>query len=250
MSKPMTAQRRDFSIVRVYLLLLLSGLSLAACGGGSDNPTDSTGEQASANGGENDLNELGAIEDLPISDGTAVSGDSELGDPDGEADRIGLVVDSLQRCAVVFEPLEVVITRQLAEGEEAVEPDALPNVTGLISFDQSLGSSLELVSRNDDAAIFQMNAQDIVGLTASTGNGSVTAFIAGYEASAPNSFIMRKPVSNGCLYAFKAEDDCVTGLSRAGGFSVSRNGVSMSALGCDLQNPDNLPVIEVPPSSQ
>ena len=81
------------------------------------------------------------------------------------------------------------------------------------------------------------------------GDGSITAFIAGYEASATNSFIMRKPVTNGCLYAFKAEDACATGLSRAGGFSVSRNGVSMSALGCELQNPDNLPVFELPSSS-
>ncbi len=249
MSKSVAIQKHNRSLVQVYLLLLMSVISLVACGGsGSESPADSAGEQANSSGGENDLTELGTLDENVSTGevGGVVPGDSASGDLDGEAERIGLVVDSSQRCAVMFEPLEIVITAQLAEGEEPEVADSMSNITGLVTFEQSLGSSLELVSRNDAAAIFQMNEQDIVGLTASTGGGSVTAFIAGYDASAPDSFIMRKPVTNGCLYAFKAEDVCATGLSRAGGFSVSRNGVSMSALGCELQNPDNLPVIELP----
>ena len=245
MSKSTTLQKRNMSFVRVCLLLLLSALSLMACSGsGSDNSPDVSDDQVAS--GENDPNELGTIENVPVGEGELVSGDSQLGDPESEAERVGLVVASSQRCAVVSEPVEVVITSQLEEDDEASESGVRPNITGLVTFDQSLGNSLELVSRNDDAAIFQMTEQDIVGLTASTANSSVTAFIAGYDNDAPESFIIRKPVSSGCLYAFKSQNECVTGLSTTGNFAVSRNGVSISAVGCELQNPDNLPLIELP----
>lgn len=234
----------------VYLLVMLMALLIASCGGGGSTSTDFKQENtdqgsstAPADDTQDDLDTLGTIEDDPVTDsdnnvGSAPSGDAQAG-------RVPLVVGTTQRCAKVFEPIEVVITRQLSEGEELTESGELPNVTGMVKFESSLGTSLNLVSRTDESANFEMSAQDIVGLTSSLDNGSVTIFIAGYESESPERFIMRKPVVNGCLYAFKSDDYCSAGFAKTGSIAFSRNGVSMSAIGCELDNPDNLPVLEI-----
>lgn len=227
-------------------LILLGTLGLTSCGSGSsspsDTPADSSDEQLSAADEAEDLDVLGTLEDDPDSDNQVVVGGSLQVNTLSQAGRVGLVVATVQRCAVVYKPLEIVITRKPGE---AVDSDDYPNVTDLVKFDRSLGTSLKLVSRTNGRANFEMSAQDIVALTATIENGAVTTFLAGYERDSPSSFIMRKRVANGCLYAFKSEDYCVTGLAKSGSLSFSRNGVSMSAAGCELENPDSLPVLEV-----
>jgi len=108
-------------------------------------------------------------------------------------------------------------------------------------------SSSEVATQNDESANFEFVKEDVLGLTTTIDIGSVTTFLAGYGAERPDTFIMRKPVPNGCLYAFKAGDYCVAGATSAAELTFSRNGVSMTANACNLQNPDNLPVVEVPP---
>ena len=198
---------------------------------------------------------LGTTEDQPATiEGEATTTESAAtpvpvqgeADSSSQAARVGLIVDSTQRCAGIFEPIEVVVRRQLTEGEQPDVSGELPNVTSEVSFEQSFGTSLSLVSITGESANFEINAQDIVGLTASVDSGSVTTFFAGYDrTSAPENFIMRKPVNNGCLYAFKSGNFCIAGLSTTGRFTTNRNGLSISALGCELENPDNLSVIEL-----
>ena len=198
---------------------------------------------------------LGTVDDQPATtDGEATTTDSAttpvplLGEADSSSQsaRVGLIVDSTQRCAGILEPIEVVIRRQLSEGEQPDVNGDLPNVTSEVSFEQSFGTSLSLVSITGETANFEINAQDIVGLTASVDSGSVTTFFAGYDrTTTPENFIMRKPVNNGCLYAFKSGDFCIAGLSTSGRFTTNRNGLSISAIGCELENPDNLSVIEL-----
>lgn len=231
--------------------IALIALLLVSCSDSRSTPTNvkqENSDPASPLASEDDLDTLGSVEGPPVTDESTGADDPQQGvsDPDSQAGRVGLVVDSAQRCAKIFEPLQVVITRQLLDGEEPLESGGLPNVTGLTKFDQSYGASLNLVSRTDESANFEMSTQDIVGLTSSIENGSVTIFIAGYEPESPQRFIMRKPVPNGCMYAFKSDDYCSTGLAKAGSIAFSRNGVSMTAIGCELDNPDDLPVLEVP----
>ncbi|MFK7995761.1 MAG: hypothetical protein AB8B87_16620 [Granulosicoccus sp.] len=181
----------------------------------------------------------------PVMVGTSSPGES---DPEDQEGRISLVVEPSLRCAKVNEPLELVFTRRLAEDELPAESGQLPNVSGLVSLEQGYGTSLYLISRTDESINFQMTSQDIVGLTASIENGSLTTYVAGYNPDAAPRFIMRKPVPRGCLYAFKVDDYCVSGLTRSAPISFSRYGVSMTASGCELENPDDLSVIDVPAS--
>ena len=217
----------------------------------SDGDTDSLQEDTT---GADSQTSLSTIDDQPTTtDGeappidnasTPVPVQSEA-DSSPQAARVGLIVDSTQRCAGIFEPIEVVIRRQLIEGEQPDVNGELPNITSEVIFEQSFGTSLSMVSVTDESANFEMNAQDIVGVTASIDGGSVTTFLAGYDRSAPENFIMRKQLDNGCLYAFKSAEHCVAGLSTTGRFSSSRNGLSMSAVGCELENPNELTVIEL-----
>ena len=235
----------------------LIGLCLAACdsntstgtaqdtGSGADNTStvlaDADIEIAPPITADTNLDNLEAIPGAT----TVTSGDPNATVGGGE-DRVGLIIDSTQRCAVVNDSIELVIKRELLEGETPDENGELPNISGFVEFTQVFGDSLEIISRSDESAVFAMSQQDIVGLTSNIENGSVTAFLAGYDASAPADFILRKPAANGCLYAFKSADYCVAGRSTVGPIAFSRNGLSMSAIGCDLENPDSLSVIELP----
>ncbi len=251
-TKPLSLLTRVWSALR-GVAFVVACLGLVSCDGVNSGdadvqPTENVTVQAPVAGADdNDINVLGTIEDNPVSESATVGGDADPGtaEPGSQEGRVGLIVESTQRCASVAEPFQVVVTRQLLEGEVANPDGKLPNVSGLVKFDQSFGSSLNLLSRTDEGANFEMRAQDIVGLTASIDNGSVTAFIAGFNSEAPPSFIFRKPVPNGCLYAFKSGDYCATGLSKSGPLLFNRNGASMSAVGCELDNPDGLPVVEI-----
>ena len=252
----MTTETRFNSFKIIYALAFSVIVLLTACDSSnvSDTPA-SDGDPGSSQdaSGADPQSTLGTIDDqATTTDGEATADNATTPVPvQGEADsspqaaRVGLIVDSTQRCAVVFEPFEVVIRRQLTEGDQPDVSGELPNITSEVTFEQSFGTSLSLVSVTGESANFEMSAQDIVGVTASVDGSSVTTFFAGYDRSAPENFIMRKTVDNGCLYAFKSAEHCVAGLSTTGRFSSSRNGLSMSAIGCDLENPDNLAVIEL-----
>lgn len=240
-----------------YLVIMLSTLALTACGGGSGGGGVSADQQQETTNGDaqDDLN--GAADD-PINEVTdGIGGVDVPGVPGGVPDdgqggadvapnvpALGLFIDSLDRCSPVFEPLELVISQQLEPNES--DQGERPNVSGLLTIDPVTGSSLNLVSRTDESINFEISRQDIVTVTASIEDSSVTLFLAGYDRENPDSFIMRKPASGGCMYAFKSEDFCATGFSTTGPFTSSRNGASMSALGCELTNPNDLPVFELP----
>ncbi len=235
-----------------YAALVLACFSLASCSGSSSSgsgtlpPEDISEQDPDPLAGADNPGGLGTIEDSPVGGGT--NGETpETVEPGPQTGRVGLIVSSPQRCAFVFDPLEVVVTRTLEQGEVAEVEGQLPNVTGLVTFANRFGTSLNLVSRDGDSANFEVSEQDIVGLTATIENGSVTTYLAGYDRDLPASFILRKPVTNGCLYAFKSGDSCSTGLTEAGVLQFNRNGASMSAVGCELTNPNNLPVVEIVP---
>jgi len=228
-----------------YVLLIHVAIMLASCNAIDGlAPSDFTRDD--------DPDVLGTIEGDPgnevADNGNGPTREAPVADP--QAERVGLIFDIAQRCAIVSESFKVVVTRQLAQGEEPSGSGELPNISGLVEFEQSLGTSLDMVSRDDESVDFVMGSQDIVGLTASIENGSVTAYLAGYDSALPPRFIMRKPTADGCLYAFKVDDNCATGYTKASELTLNRDGVSMSANGCELNNPDGLPVFEVTARAQ
>ena len=156
-------------------------------------------------------------------------------------DQVALRIQPDDRCVGVSQTLSLSVTR--SEGDPTTTP--FSNTTAYARFTQSLGQSLSLLSRADETAEFTMQSQDIVALTAEIDNGSVTAYLAGFDATTPESAILKKPVVGGCLYAFRIPGYCATGFAKRGAFSIARDGVSMSADGCVLQNPSNLPVVDI-----
>jgi len=121
-------------------------------------------------------------------------------------------------------------------------------VTSYVSCSQSLGDSLSQVSVADSAASFAFDQQDIFSLTVELDNGSVTAYLASFAADTPTPAILRKPAPGGCLYALRLPGYCATGYAKGGTLSFARDGQRISAQGCELDNPGNLPVFELEPA--
>lgn len=202
--------------------------------------TDTDGETGGDGDSANEVADGNSGDNVPGSPGDG-QGDA---DPSSQTPALGLVIDSLDRCTPIFEPIQLVLSQQLAQGENA--GGERPNVSNLVTIEPENGGSLNLVSRTDEGINFEISRQDIVSVTASLEDSMVTLFLAGYDRANPDSFILRKPANGGCMYAFKSEDFCATGFSTTGIFSTNRNGASISALGCELTNPNGLPVIELP----
>ncbi len=166
-----------------------------------------------------------------------------------QLDEVALVVNTSSRCTAVGEPLELNVSRALTDAEIAAgEPATPPDVTAFVSYTQGLGDSLAFVSVADGSASFAFERQDIVSLTVGLENGSVTAFLAGIDASIPAPVVLRKEAPGGCLYALRTQNSCVTGFAKGGTLSLARDGQSISAQGCELSNPGNLPIIELEPT--
>lgn len=166
-----------------------------------------------------------------------------------QLDEVALIVNANSRCAAVSEPLELNVSRALTEAEIAAgDPATPPDVSAFVSYTQGLGDSLSLVSVGDGSASFAFERQDIVSLTVELDNGSVTAFLAGIDAAIPPPVVLRKEAPGGCLYALRSQNSCVTGFAKGGTLSLASDGLSISAQGCELSNPGNLPVIELEPT--
>jgi len=131
------------------------------------------------------------------------------------------------------------------EEEEAAVLDGPQDVSAYVTLTQSLGDSLELLSSGDGVIQLQHRQQDIVGLTAELGTGSVTAYLAGFAADTPTSVVLKKPVVGGCLYALRLPDYCATGFAKAGNLTIGVGDQAISAQGCELENPANHLVVEL-----
>ena len=168
-----------------------------------------------------------------------------------DADRVALIIDAQSRCSIAGTPFDMRITRGLSDAElEAAGLTDNPSAAGFVTLTQSFGDSLQLLSRTDESVQFQSSQQDLVGLTASVDNGSVTAFLASFASDTPQSVVLQKPVEGGCLYALRLPNFCATGIARNFNLTFGQGDQSISAVGSELENPSNLPVIELAPFVQ
>ncbi len=234
------------------LVALLASVMLSACGGSSSS-SPTTDEETTGDDSSTPLTPDGLVQDTTL-DSSMVGEVGELSEPTESVpddlagiDEVGLVIGVSSRCSTVGESFDVQITRALTADEEAAgiltEPQ---DVSAYVTLTQSLGNSLELLSRSDGAAQFRHQQQDVVGLTAALGNDSVTVYLAGIDADAPASVILRKPVPGGCMYAVRLPDFCGASIAKGGTLTFSHNDGEISADGCELSNPANHPIIELP----
>ena len=236
---------------RGVLAVVLASVMLTACGGSSSSAPvvgeESTDDDSSApltpDGlDQNDTPDAGVVGEVGGLSEPTVSVPDDL----AAIDRVALTIDASARCSTVGESFDVQITRALTAAEEAAGVLTEPqDVSAYVTLTQSLGNSLELLSRSDGAAQFRHRQQDVVGLTAELDNGSVTAYLSGFAGDAPESVILRKPVPGGCMYALRLPDYCATGIAKGGRLTFSHNDEGISAAGCELSNPANHPVIEL-----
>ncbi|MGQ7845327.1 hypothetical protein ACUNV4_12670 [Granulosicoccus sp. 3-233] len=247
-------QTRDRSGNHPWLamMVLLPCFVLSACGdsSSSSSPVEDGDEQEQEDTDNEEEQGLGQDE---IPDAGEIGEVGELSGPtrDVPADlvdqeRIGLTIDSSARCSLVGQSFDMAVTRSLTVEEQAAgDLDSPQDVSAYVTLTQSLGNSLELLSRGDGAIQLQHRQQDVVGLTAELGTGSVTAYLAGFAPDAPTSVVLRKPVPGGCLYALRLPDYCATGIAKAGNFTIGVGDQAISAQGCELSNPAAHPVIEL-----
>ncbi len=153
-----------------------------------------------------------------------------------------LVHDISTFCPAVGESFSVKVARKLAS-----DMTQTSDVTRFITITQSNGTSLELISRTDEQISLKMNKQDIVVLTSDVNGASVSAYLAAYDAESSTRLLMRKPVPGGCMYAMRLENYCATGQSKSGVLRLSFEEEGITALGCSVENPDNLPIVDLTP---
>lgn len=252
-----TTPERFFLSRAAWMPLLVCCLALSACGGSgsdsmpepTDNPSlDADGEETGEDGlDQNETPDSGVVGEV----GELSEPTQQVPDELADLDRVGLIIDSTARCSTAGQSFDMTVTRSLTDEEQAAGLLTGPqDVSAYVTLTQSLGTSLELISRGDGAIQLQLRQQDVVGLTAELGTGSVTAYLAGFDGDGPASVVLRKPVPGGCLYALKLPGSCATGLAKSGTFTIGVGDQAISAIGCELQNPANHPVIELPAPDQ
>lgn len=253
---PSTGHRQGSRLWRAAMVpVLASCLALAGCGGGSDStpaPTDnqSPGTEDEDSGddglGQDETPDPGVVGEVGELSGPTEDVPADLVAELAADDQIGLIIDSTARCAIVGQSFDMAITRSLSvEEENAGVLEGPQDVSAYVTLTQSLGDSLELLSRGDGAIQFRHRQQDMVGLTAELGTGSVTAYLAGFASDAPASVVLKKPVIGGCLYALRLPGYCATGFAKSGTLSIGIGDQAISAQGCELDNPANHLVVEL-----
>ena len=233
--------------------LLSSLIFLTACGGSSNSGSvsEAEGEQSpveeETDNGDDGLGQDETPDSGVVGEAGELTGPSEqVPDDLADQDEVGLIIDAAARCSIVGQSFDMSVARTLTqEEEEAAVLDGPQDVSAYVTLTQSLGDSLELLSSGDGVIQLQHRQQDIVGLTAELGTGSVTAYLAGFAADTPTSVVLKKPVVGGCLYALRLPDYCATGFAKAGNLTIGVGDQAISAQGCELENPANHLVVEL-----
>ena len=237
---------------------LLVALALGACGGsGSDGggPAD-VGDEPGAPG----IGQL-PTPDAPA-DSTEVDGARQVL-PDriaaGTQDAVlRLVVDGA--CGAAGD--EIVASLYLdavADGEDdggEAEGDGGTglgtNVTAFADFDQGLGNSVDLVSRTDDAIRFRITRPDVVALTATVEDRTLTRYFGAWPGDAPAASALRKEAPAGCLWSLRLPPTgggasfCGSAYSRGGQGLLGQDERRLDIAGCETENAAGLPVIPLP----
>lgn len=233
--------------------VLSIALLLGACGGGDGDP------------------DRGGIGALPTP-AAPVGGAALDGAPEGAPDAVAFeardaslrfVIDGA--CGAVGEEIRLSVfldeARSIAEeeadapevaaaaGDAQEELDIGTNVTAYTSFAQGLGDSIELVSRTDDAIRFRLGRADLVALTGTLGDNTLTNYFGAWPADAPPASALRKEAPSGCLWSLRlppldgSPRFCGSAYSRGAAGLLGQDVRRLEVEGCDAANPSGIPVI-------
>ncbi len=235
---------------------------LGACGG-SDGDADAVPDEPQ------DVEQLplpGSPPDGALVDGPTVQPPDSVSD-EARGARLRFVIDG--GCGVAGE--EISLSAFLAEADPGVDgggdagepdPDAAgatsdelgigTNVTAYTSFAQGFGDSVELVSRDDDAIRFRLVRQDIVALTASFEDTTLTNYFGAWPAEAPAASALKKEAPAGCLWSLRlpatdgAPPVCQSAYSRQGAGSLGQPARRLEIAGCETIEDSGIPIVELP----
>ena len=127
------------------------------------------------------------------------------------------------------------------------------NVTAFASFEQGLGSSIELLSRTDDAIRFRIVEPDVVALTATVEGLTLTQYLGAWPAGEPAASALRKPTPAGCLWSLRlppvggGSSFCGSAYSFGGAGELGQDERRLDVAGCETENAVGLPIVELEP---
>ena len=242
--------------------VLLVALALGACGGSG---SDGDGGPADAEVGD----EPGApgIGQLPTPDAPADTTEVD-GAQQALPDRIAagtqdallrLVVDGAcgaageEIAASLYLDAVAVADEEDGGGDDGEGGAGLgTNVTAYADFAQGLGNTIDVVSRTDDAIRFRITRPDVVALTATVEDRTLTRYFGAWPADAPAVSALRKAAPAGCLWSLRLPPDgggasfCGTVYSRGGEGLLGQGERRLDIAGCETENAAGLPVIGLP----
>jgi len=110
----------------------------------------------------------------------------------------------------------------------------------------SADSGVDVISHTDTQLELTIPTPDIVSITGSFADNSVTDFIAAWPVDAPDSAVLIAERDNGvCLYSLRLPDFCGTTRSTGAASQVSFGDKVLEFSGCEIIQVPDLPVLRI-----
>lgn len=164
----------------------------------------------------------------------------------------GLVVDTIGDCATAGEPISLTLYSTNINPDLALSTEIAGNGNNVTAYTEfsldadSAASSVDVISHSDSQLDLVIPTPDIVSITASFADNSVTDFIAAWPADAPESAVLIAERDNGvCLYSMRLPDFCGTTRSTGALSQMAFGDHVLAFSGCTINQTPNLPVFRV-----
>jgi len=229
--------RSAMSIKRKYILIGSLVMLISACGGsestgGDPEPSQAETAESGANGGESVA-------------GDESEGSEQTSELSSMKEFRGIDFDDIVGCIFVGENSS---NRVIAKGRDAQLKAVKVNVTGLSALQNMDESVVQLVSHTDDSLSVYGLRQGITAIEAKFRGKRDSWPIGVFDSNIEVPVVLKKKISSGCHYVL-ATSKSHNSLSGCGSLRssglISVDGYAIRAKRCELENPQNIPVIDV-----
>ncbi len=179
-----------------------------------------------------------------------------VGSPDTTYDILRLAGDS--ECLTVNEAGNYQLIGSYLDSESQLVSEDL---SGFVSIGSSVDSSVSVISMGDNGVSLQINETTIAAIPIRVGDQTTTQYLSAIPATTPKPIIVARQTEDWCAYViYGSNGSCasvtnseirngqtVTIMAAASASVIGPNGeeIAISSRNCELDNPQNVPVLQV-----
>lgn len=164
----------------------------------------------------------------------------------------GLIIKTMGDCATTGEMITLTLLSNSADVGLVPSTDSAQNGNNVTAYTEfsldadSASSQVDVISHTDSQLNLIIPSPDIVSITASFADNSVTDFIAAWPSDAPESAVLIAERDNGvCLYSMRLPGFCGTTRSSGATSQMFFGGHVLEFSGCMINQTPDLPVLRV-----